>query len=147
LRHRRGPQGPRRPRQGLDPASRQRVHRRDPVIRQLAATIEVGAYEQTGGRDEAGDYVPRFVSRAVRVYGIHPSTAAAPEERNRSPGVTAWDIYAPPGPRVGPHDVVRIPDVAADLQVKGEPAIWEMNPYGTQMGNTGVVLKVEKADG
>ena len=117
------------------------------MIRQLAATIEVGAYERTDERDEAGDYITRFVSRSVKVYGIAPSSSDEPEERNRSSVVTAWDIYAPPGTRVGPHDVVRIPDVAGDLQVKGEPAIWEMSPYGTPMGNIGVVLKVEKADG
>lgn len=117
------------------------------MIRQLAATIEVGAYERTDERDEAGDYIARFVSRSVRVYAIAPSTSDEPEERNRTSVVTAWDIYAPPGTRVGPHDVVRIPDVAGDLQVKGEPAIWETNPYGTPMGNLGVVLKVGRADG
>lgn len=117
------------------------------MIPQLTATIEVGAYERTNQRDEAGDYITRFVSRPVRVYGIAPSSSDEPEERNRAAVITAWDIYAPPGTRVGPRDIVRLPDVEGDLQVKGEPAIWETNPYGTPMGNIGVVLKVEKADG
>lgn len=117
------------------------------MIRQFSATIEVGAYEQTTERDEAGDFITRFVSRSVDVYGIAPSGSDEPEARNRSAVVTAWDIYAPPGTRIGPHDIVRLPDVEGDLQVKGEPAIWESNPYGTPMGNLGVVLKVEKADG
>ena len=117
------------------------------MIRQLAATIEVGAYERTSERDEAGDYVTHFVFREVRVYGIAPSGSEEPEERNRSLVVTSWDIYAPPGTRIGPRDVVRIPGVDGDLQVKGEPAIWETNPYGTPMGNLGVVLKVGRADG
>lgn len=117
------------------------------MIPQLAATIEVGAYEQTTERDEAGDFITRFVSREVRVYGIAPSSSEEPEERNRSSVVTAWDIYAPPGVRIGPHDQVRIPYVEGDLEVKGEPAVWEMNPYGAQLGNIGVVIKVGKADG
>lgn len=117
------------------------------MIRQLAATIEVGAYERTDQRDEAGDYITRFVSRSVKVYGIAPSGSDEPEERNRAAVITGWDIYAPPGTRIDPRDIVRIPDVEGDLQVKGEPAVWEMNPYGTPMGNIGVVLKVEKVDG
>lgn len=117
------------------------------MIRQFTATIEVGAYEQTTDRDEAGDFITRFVSRSVDVYAIAPSGSDEPEERNRSSVVTAWDIYAPPGTRIGPHDIVRLPYVDGDLQVKGEPAIWEANPYGSPMGNIGVVVKVAKADG
>lgn len=117
------------------------------MIPMLSATIEVGAYEQTTERDEAGDYITRFVSRSLGVYGIAPSGSDEPEERNRSSVVTAWDIYAPAGTRIGPHDYVRIPTVEGDLQVLGEPAVWESNPYGSPMGNYGVVLKVGKADG
>lgn len=117
------------------------------MIPQLAAEIEVGKYEQTTERDEAGDYVYGFVSRLVKVYGIAPSTSDEPEERNRASVVTAWDIYAPPGTRVGPHDIVRLPDVAGDCQVLGNAAVWEHNPYGSAMNNFGVVVKVEKVDG
>lgn len=117
------------------------------MIPQLAAEIEVGQYTQTGERDEAGDFIEGYVSRKVGVYGIAPSTSEEPEARNRSAVVTAWDIYAPPGTRIGPHDVVRLPGVEGDCQVVGEPAIWEHNPYGSTMGSFGVVVKVEKADG
>ena len=117
------------------------------MIRRITATIEVGKHTRTDERDEAGDYVYRFVSRSVGVYGITPSGSDEPEERNRSSVVTAWDIYAPPGTRIGPNDIVRIPGVPGDLQVKGEPAIWESNPYGAPTGALGVVVKVGKADG
>lgn len=117
------------------------------MIRREAVEIEVGAYEETGERDEAGDFISSYVSRTVGVYGVAPSSSDEPEDRNRSSVVTAWDIYAPAGTRIGAHDIVRLPDVPGDCQVKGEPAIWEHNPYGTTMGNIGVVLKVEKVDG
>lgn len=117
------------------------------MIPQLAASIEVGKYTLTGERDEAGDFIEGFVVRTVKVYGIAPSSSDEPEDRNRSAVVTAWDIYAPRGTRIGPHDTVRLPGVEGDCQVVGEPALWEHNPYGTTMGNFGVVVKVEKADG
>lgn len=117
------------------------------MIPQLAIEIEVGAYTLTDQRDEAGDFIEDFVARKVGVYGVAPSSSEEPEDRNRSAVVTAWDIYAPPGTRIGPHDVVRLPGVEGDCQVLGEPALWEHNPYGSPMGNFGVVVKVRKADG
>lgn len=117
------------------------------MIPRLAATIKVGRYERTGARDEAGDYVYGFVSRDVEVYGIAPTGSDEPEERNRTAVVTGWDIYAPPGTRIDSRDRVRIPNVSGDCEVLGEPAVWEHNPYGSNMGRYGVVIKVRKVDG
>lgn len=117
------------------------------MIPRLAASIEVGRYEKTGARDEAGDYLSEFVSRTVGVYGIAPSGSDEPEERNRNAIVTGWDIYAPPGTRIDPRDRVRIPGYEGDCEVLGEAAVWEHNPYGSAMSRYGVVIKVKKVDG
>ena len=118
-------------------------------MRNTAREIVVHTKSDTPTRDEAGDYVYTWAQRTVQVYGIAPAASTEPGDANRSAVVTGWDVYAPPGVRIGPHDRVQLPHLPADqlCEVDGEPAIWDHNPHGTLLGNVGVVIKLKRVNG
>lgn len=99
--------------------------------------------QDANGDDVYGDPV----AQQVEVYGIAPSSSTEPGDPNRSSVVTGWDIYAPVGVVVGPHDHVRLPGVDDLCEIVGEPAVWDHNPHLSVLGSRGVVLKVRRVNG